>query len=433
MLTSDENIQLTQVGPGTRMGALMRRYWHVVAPLSEMENRWTKRVRLLGEDLVLFKDLEGRFGLIGEYCPHRRASLAYGIPSEDGIRCMYHGWHFDAQGNCIEQPFEQRHALKDKKVTAGYPVQELGGLLFAYLGPAPAPLLPRFEALVGPGAIRHVSRQEIPCNWLQIMENSADPVHTEWLHGKLTEFITKEPVAFSRRHAKIGFDEFEFGLIKRRLMEGQSEDSDDWKVGHPIVFPNILSFGSGGGLWKALQLQFRVPVDDTNTVHYWFAAYFPPDLAQVPEEMLTRVPLYTFPTKDADGNYLLQYVDNQDVVAWITQGAVADRTQENLGASDQGVVAFRNMLRREMERVERGEDPLGTVRDVERNQVISLPLEVHKDMLSDGFARSFRRNTGMFSPYAENILSIMEHGRPAGVSSAQTTAPSNLREPVNAK
>ena len=106
MLSEQENELLTRVGPGTPMGKLQRRYWHPVAGVDEMRDRWTKRVRLLGEDLVLFKDRTGKFGLIGEFCPHRRASLAYGIPTDDGIRCPYHGWKFDGAGRCLEQPNE---------------------------------------------------------------------------------------------------------------------------------------------------------------------------------------------------------------------------------------------------------------------------------------------------------------------------------------
>ena len=124
MLTQQENELLTRVGPGTPMGDLMRRYWHPVAGgRRRWQDRWTKRVRILGEDLVLFKDRTGKFGLIGEFCPHRRASLAYGIPTEDGIRCPYHGWKFDGAGRCLEQPNEPEGSnFKDKVATAGYPV-----------------------------------------------------------------------------------------------------------------------------------------------------------------------------------------------------------------------------------------------------------------------------------------------------------------------
>ncbi|MGY9106326.1 MAG: Rieske 2Fe-2S domain-containing protein, partial [Alphaproteobacteria bacterium] len=133
MITAEENEVLTRIGPGTRMGSLLRRYWQPVAGLSEMKDRWTLRVRMLGEDLVLFKNRSGGFGLITEQCPHRAASLAYGIPTDEGIRCPYHGWQFDGAGRCLEQPNEAgRNALKGRVVTAAYPVQELGGLLFAY-------------------------------------------------------------------------------------------------------------------------------------------------------------------------------------------------------------------------------------------------------------------------------------------------------------
>ena len=140
MLSTEENELLTRIGPGTRMGALLRRYWHPVAGTAEMANRWTMRIRILGEDLVLYKNRAGGSGLIAERCPHRGVSLAFGIPTEGGIRCAYHGWMFDAGGRCLDQPNETRNALKGQVATTAYPVEELGGLLFAYLGPAPAPL-----------------------------------------------------------------------------------------------------------------------------------------------------------------------------------------------------------------------------------------------------------------------------------------------------
>src|SRR3978361_924702 len=128
MLTAEENERLTHVGAGTPMGNLMRRYWHPVAGLAEMEDRWTMRVRILGEDLVLFKDRTGRFGLIGEFCPHRRASLAYGIPTDEGIRCPYHGWEFGHQGQCLSQPNEpEKSSFKNKVQTPAYSIQEMRG------------------------------------------------------------------------------------------------------------------------------------------------------------------------------------------------------------------------------------------------------------------------------------------------------------------
>jgi 5,5'-dehydrodivanillate O-demethylase len=410
MLTTEENQQLTQVGPGTPMGNLLRRYWHPLGAASEMNERWTKRIRLLGEDLVLFKDRSGRFGLIAEQCPHRRASFAYGIPQEDGIRCPYHGWKFDRAGACIEQPNEpDGSTFKDKVSTAAYPVETLGGLLWAYLGPLPAPLVPRLDGLVVEGAIRMVGSAVVNCNWLQIMENSVDPVHTQWLHGKLYEFVQEKngvKVAISKHHVKIAFDETEYGIVKRRLLEGQTEDTDDWRVGHPVVFPLTLAVGSGGGLWQQYVFQFRVPMDDTHTMHLWYHAYMPPAHAEVPQRLLAEVAHYDVPIKDKNGEYMLDFIHVQDIMAWETQGPVADRSRESLAWSDQGVTLYRKMLRREMKRAEAGEDPLNVVRDPAKNRTIVLPLEKGKEHFSDGFESLLRRHMASFSPIAEDLVKV---------------------------
>ena len=415
MLTAEENAQLTRVGRETPMGDLLRRYWQPLTARSAMNERWTKCVRLLGEDLVLYRDRSGRFGLIGESCPHRRASFAYGIPESDGIRCPYHGWKFDRAGACIEQPNEPAGStFKDRTTAAAYPVRELGGLLWAYLGPLPAPEIPRYDGFVAPGAIRMVGSAVINCNWLQIMENSVDPVHTEWLHGKLYEFINEKngvKVAISKHHVKIAFDEFPHGIIKRRLLAGQSEDVSDWKDGHPVVFPTILAVGSGGGLWKQYVFQLRVPMDDEHTLHLWYHAYIPPAGATVPQRLLDEVAFYDVPVKDANGEYLLDYIHAQDIMAWETQGPIADRTRESLAWSDSGVTMFRKMLRRELKKIEAGEDPMNVVRDPARNGVIELPLETFKEHFSDGFESLLRRHMASFSPIAGDLIEIFTQQR----------------------
>jgi 5,5'-dehydrodivanillate O-demethylase len=413
MLTAEQNELLTQVGPGTRMGNLLRCYWHPIAPLVDMENRWTKRIRLLGEDLVLFKNRLGAFGLIAEACPHRRASFAYGIPTADGIRCPYHGWQFDGAGRCIEQPNEPADSnFKDKVTTPAYPVGELGGLLWAYLGPLPAPRIPRLDGLVAEGAIRFVGRATIPCNWLQIMENSVDPVHTEWLHGKLTEFVRETDnwqTPRSKHHVKIAFDEFEYGIIKRRLMEGQTEDASDWAHGHPVVFPLTLAVGTRSETWRQYQFQLRVPIDDTHTEHYWYSAYIPPQRgSEVPRHLLERVPAYDAPMFDDRGEYLLDNVGAQDALAWVTPGAIADRTLERLGTPDRGVTMFRKMLLRELEKVESGADPMYVFRGSAGDRTIDLPVEFQKDMQSDGFARVFMGGHGRNAPVAREVLALFE-------------------------
>ncbi len=410
MLTAQENELLTRIGPGTPMGALMRRYWHPIAAASEMREAWTKRVRLLGEDLVLFRNRSGGFGLIEEQCPHRRASLAYGIPTAEGIRCPYHGWEFDATGACIDQPNEPAESrFKDKVRTPAYAVEELGGLLFAYLGPAPRPLVPRLDGFVAAGAIRMVGRAIVPCNWLQIMENSVDPVHTEWLHGHLYELQREaagEKVAISKHHLKIAFDEFDYGIYKRRLLEGQPEDADDWKTGHPMVFPTILAVGNASDAWRMHAFQIRVPIDDTHTMHYWYNAYVPLAGQPVPAHLLDDVPVYDVPYVDDRGAYLIDLIDAQDIMAWVTQGPIADRTRETLGASDRGITLYRRMLRRELAKVEAGEDPIGVLRDPARNATIDLHVEKAKAHYAEGFANLVQRTRIRYSPVAGDLIRV---------------------------
>ena len=186
MLSVKDNEAITQVGPGTPMGELMRRYWHPIAATGELDAHATKAVRLLGEDLVLYKDRSGTYGLIERLCAHRRVDLSYGIPEENGLRCMYHGWMYDESGQCIEQPFEETvhpdGRFKEKVKIQGYPVEDRFGMLWAYMGPLPAPLNPTWEPYAYENGFAAIGIAELPCNWLQCQENSLDPLHFQWLH-----------------------------------------------------------------------------------------------------------------------------------------------------------------------------------------------------------------------------------------------------------
>ncbi len=415
MITESDNQRLTSVTAGTPGGELLRRYWYPIATAGEMRDSWTKRVRLLGEDLVLYRDRSGRMGLIGEFCPHRRASMAYGIPAIDGIRCPYHGWKFDTTGACIEQPNEpEGSTFKDKVSLPGYAVGELGGLIWGYLGPQPAPLIPKLDGFVVEPAIRMIGHSLVPCNWLQIMENSCDPVHTEWLHGHLQEFVEeqrdgiKPSFAISKHHVAIAFDEFEYGLYKRRLYEGQSEDADDWKVGHPVFFPNLLAVGMRRDGSRTYSFQIRVPIDDTNTMHYWYNAYAVTADVDVPKHMLEEVTRYEVPTRKENGDFRVEMLDAQDVMAWVTQGPIAKRELEKLGTTDRGVIMFRKMLEREIAKVEAGQDPMGTIREPEKNTVIDLHVEYDKSMMSDGIASRLYRAQAQFYPHVKDLVAVLE-------------------------
>lgn len=404
MLSREHNDALTRVGRGTPMGELLRRYWYPVATTADLDRFPVKRVRLLGEDLALWKRPDGGYGIIQERCPHRHASLAYGVVEPDGIRCGYHGWLFDAEGSCLDQPAEPEESSFRERITAFTGVaQELGGLVFAYLGPQPAPLLPRYDGFVMDG-VRDIGHTMLPCSWLQIMENAVDPHHVEWLHGRYFQFLGETkgfvaPAAFQKSHVKTAFDAFEHGIVKRRLLEGQSEDSDDWRIGHPLVFPYQMWVGGNG----VYQMQIRVPVDDHTT---WFMLYtvHRPEGVEPPRQPAPIVS-YEFPWCDANGDHIVDYIEGQDIMAWVTQGAVADRTAEHLGKSDVGILLLRRMFKENMAAVEDGRDPLGVVR--EPHDVIELPLERDKFGAGYQFATSWIEQGSMrYSPQADDLREL---------------------------
>jgi len=184
MVDRETNELLCRVGPGTPMGELLRRYWMPIAPKAEIDEIRKKQVRLLGENLLAFKDGLGRYDLLAEECSHRGASLCYGKVERDGIGWPYHGWKYDAHGNCLEQPAEPPQAASKNTIRhPAYPVQEWGAA-FGYPGPSPAPLLPRYDVLVKEDCIRQIEIRPVhECNWLQPMENTVDPAHFYWLHA----------------------------------------------------------------------------------------------------------------------------------------------------------------------------------------------------------------------------------------------------------
>jgi 5,5'-dehydrodivanillate O-demethylase len=184
MLSAATNQKLTRVGPGTPGGDLMRRYWFPIATSADVMEPTAKAVRILGEDLTLFRDKSGRLGLITQRCPHRRVNLRLGIPEEEGLRCLYHGWMFDTSGQCVEMPAESPESTFAARIKVdAYPVEELGGLIFGYLGPQPAPELPRWSLFVADNVFRMIGSTMLDCNWLQCQENSIDQTHLEWDHG----------------------------------------------------------------------------------------------------------------------------------------------------------------------------------------------------------------------------------------------------------
>jgi 5,5'-dehydrodivanillate O-demethylase oxygenase subunit len=364
MLSAKDNESLTRVGRGTPMGELMRRYWQPIAAVAQLDERPTLAVRLLGEDLVLYKDTQGRYGLLDRHCAHRRADLSYGTVEACGLRCHYHGWLYDADGACLEQPFEEvarpEARFKDKIRLAAYPVEAKGGLLWAYLGPAPAPLVPDWDLFHQQG-YKQIVFSEIPCNWFQGQENSIDPIHFEWLHSNWSA-AQRGDAGRAPRHLKIAFEEFEWGFTYRRVREDTTEDDELWTVGRVCLWPNCLYTG---------KFEWRVPIDDEHTLHVaWFNDPVP---GAAPFEQ-PRIPYWHGPIRDPEtGRWITTHIMNQDFVAWMGQGAIADRTREHLGESDRGIILMRRRMLEEAAIAARGGDPKAVIRDPAKNQRLPLP------------------------------------------------------------
>ena len=361
MLSKEENERFTRVGPGTPMGALLRRYWHPVAPVQELTSESpTKILRVLGEDLVLFKDKSGRVGCLADHCAHRGASLLYGRVEERGIACAYHGWLYDTSGSCLECPAEPAGSMFHLTVKqTAYPVRRLAGLYWIYMGPDPAPEIPRYDVWVRRDLQRRiVAGPNLECNWFQAIENGVDSFHASILHqdaGGRAPASTTRGVLDEIDH--IDSWPVSFGVQKRYYY------TSGWWRQHPWIFPNIVCLHG--------VTQHNTPIDDTHVLR--FRLYFEPraENSEGPDSTEEVNPLeYGGPVKEPPhaqhpvARYdMRKSVEAQDFMAWETQGPIADRSTERLATSDRWIVELRDVFRENLRRVEEGLDPLGVVRD----------------------------------------------------------------------
>jgi 5,5'-dehydrodivanillate O-demethylase len=379
MLSVEANDRLARVGPGTPMGVLMRRYWMPIRPLAQLVDEDVIKVRILGEDLVLFRTKRGEIGLIGDRCPHRQTGMEFGIPDDDGLRCCYHGWMFDTAGQCIDTPLEAPDStFKERVRTTAYPARELGGLVWAYLGPSPAPLLPPWDVLVMPNAIRQIGVVELNANWLQCQENTGDPAHSVYLHGHLFKYQLEKRgllddrasegqmhTLFSRMKAGIGIESVyaipsQYGFEKGiKYSKELGAARDETRRHSTVMFPFFTQ--TGGSSEVRQELQMRVPVDDTHTYHINYGCFIAPDGVIAPEQ--EQIPWYEVPIYDENGKALLDFVLAQDMVAWWSQGELTDRSKEKLGRTDTPIILMRRQFEQQMRIVEDGGDPMNVFRD----------------------------------------------------------------------
>jgi phthalate 4,5-dioxygenase len=384
MLSQEQNDLVTRAAKGTPGGELLRRYWQPVALEEELPpGAPPKPVRIMGEDLVLFRDESGRPGLLGLHCPHRKADLSYGRIEDGGLRCVYHGWLFGIDGRCLHQPGEPAHSdFKDKIRHTAYPCREVPGLILAYLGPGEAPALPPFAFFSAPREQVWTKKFFHECNYLQGNEGNIDPQHLSILHQVSMNSI----VSYSRGletdlAPTITVSETPWGLrIDTARTIGPGEKYV--RTGN-FIMPNLSSF-VGGPLVRpeveppesntGYSLNWHVPIDDTT--HWKFAINYrssgPVDAKL--QEMMT--------CQGLDAEYRMQrnkrnrYLQDRDEMRtstfigmgsnfydhdhWVVEslGAVVDRTTENLGTTDRAIVLMRRQLLRAIEDVGRGRDPL---------------------------------------------------------------------------
>jgi 5,5'-dehydrodivanillate O-demethylase len=376
MVTTQENELMTRIGPGTPAGDLLRRYWHPICPAAELtEAEPKRRIRMLGEDLLLFLDGSGNVGLVPEQCPHRRASLYYGFVEDDGIRCPYHGWKFDGARKCLEMPFEPKNTpLMGEVAATNYQVEKLAGLYWAYMGPQPAPLLPRYEALVAKEGMRRIMvLPEIEANWLQIMENSVDATHTYYLHAHMSLKL-----GMPHRGAYHGrpIMDYKFEVVKNEPWAGIRKirvyggENGEAELGHPLIFPCALLAPQE----EHMVMHWRVPVSDGRT-RIIRVQYTPgEDTSKMDWE--SPPVIYVAPHKNEKGEYNLSTFTNQDAMAWETEGAIVDRPNELLGVSDGGIVLYRRMLMEQIKALQAGKEPIGRLHDPAQNQQITIKVSV---------------------------------------------------------
>ncbi len=323
---------------------------------------------------MLYKDRGGRFGLVDRHCPHRRADLSYGIVEETGIRCNYHGWLMDEAGRCIEQPYDDtvnpRSRAKERCATRAYPVKECAGLLFAYLGPQPAPELPVWEPFTWENGFCEVVLSDVPCNWFQCQENSCDPVHFEWMHDNWAQRLAGKTGPYSGKHLKLKFEEFEYGFIYKRVREDSDERNPYWTVGRVALWPN--------GFYLGNHFEWRVPIDDENTLSVaWFFMRVPKGREPYVQETRSRPGSARSRTRTAAGFRVTSSTRTSSPGSARAGSPTAPRKIS--APSDLGIAMIRKRLFDDLDVVAQGRDPKAIIRNPDAAGCVELPYFQKKE------------------------------------------------------
>jgi phenylpropionate dioxygenase-like ring-hydroxylating dioxygenase large terminal subunit len=359
-----EDTELTHIDPGTPCGEYFRRFWQPVCFSDDLRDL-PLRITILGEELVVFRDLRGNVGLLELHCPHRGTSLEFGLISERGIRCCYHGWLFDVDGTVLDTPGEPAHStLKERLCHGAYPTHEYKGIVFAYMGqPDEQPPFPVYDCFTRPG-YRLIPGQKYfyPCNWLQILENAMDPVHTAFLHtivtgSQFTDEFGKVP--------ELDFTETPVGMIyiaTRRVRD------NIWARMVETVLPNLQQVAP---VWEngrqehpfsgPMMSRWIVPQDNTHTMLIEFR-HVSEAPGATPAWWADRDLMLPGQLSEAD-SYEASQRRPGDYEAQVGQRPIAIHGLEHLSATDRGVIMFRQQIRRGIRAVQAGHDPEGLSRD----------------------------------------------------------------------
>ncbi|OED35861.1 iron-sulfur protein [Chromatiales bacterium (ex Bugula neritina AB1)] len=351
--------ELALTGPGTPCGEYLRRYWHPVHITAELGEK-PKLIKILGEELVLFRDKSGQFGLVHKKCPHRRASLEYGTCEMRGIRCCYHGWLFDVDGTVLEIPGEPKGSVTaaraQESVRLGaYPVREFNGLLFAYLGPMDElPEFPIYDSFRIEGMTMSPYAGPFNCNWLQVLDAIVDPVHTAFLHQ----------TQFSDGFGALGEIEF-YQCKKTRFLGTASRRVADniWLRVNELVLPNFTQAGSAFATDGTEQRYFGrsaftrwvVPVDDEHCIAYAWGNFGP---RGDPHEYNTAEGMQLIEQGELfDRSYEEKQASPGDVEAVEGMGSTSDHGKENLVSGDRGIAMYRAQLKKHIRNLQKGKRP----------------------------------------------------------------------------
>jgi phthalate 4,5-dioxygenase oxygenase subunit len=384
----EENELLTRTGPGTPGGDLMRRYWQPVALARELGEA-PLPVRILAEDLVLYRDGEGQLGLLGLLCSHRCADLSYGRIEPKGLRCLYHGWLYDHAGHCLEQPAEPEGSrYKDEVRHKAYPCHEAGGVILAYMGPDAPPLVPNFHFLVAPQ--RHLFQTKVhhACNYLQANEGNLDPSHLSFLHamnpgadGRTGVHLEMQDIMKRQTRPKISVERTRFGV--RIYSERPDGDRKYLRVTN-FVFPNMGFFnGDGGRSGQGYSVHWHVPIDDESHWRYdfYYNAKADVEVDRLRAKVATEVGPDFMPIRSRANRYLQNrdemrrstfsglgtHFPSHDLYAVETAGTIHDRTREHLATTDVAIVATRRMILNAIRDLEAGKEPPLVIRSANEN------------------------------------------------------------------